>query len=158
MAALTAALLALTAANTVNNAVSQKRQGDYEGQLADTNAALAQQQGADAIARGNEAANRSQLGTRQLIGAQRAALAGSGVDVGSGSAADLQADAAGMGALDALTLKNNAAREAYGYSVDAMNATARGQNARAASRNAVRSTLLTGAAQAYGQYRQAKGY
>lgn len=143
------ALLALTAANTINSAITQKRQGDYEGQVADTNAALARQQGADAIARGNEAANRSQLGTRQLIGAQRSAIAANGVDVGSGTAADLQSDAAGIGALDALALKNNAAREAFGYSVDAMNQTSRGQMARAAGRNAMRSTLLTGAARAY---------
>lgn len=150
MAALTAALLALTAANTISSAVSQKRQGDFAARAADTNAGLADQQASDAIARGEQDVARSRLGTRQLIGSQRAAIAGNGVDVGSGTSVDLQSDAAGMGALDALTLRNNAAREAFGYKVDAMNSRNDATMTRDATSSAVRSTLLTGAANMYG--------
>jgi hypothetical protein len=58
---------------------------------------------------------------RALVGSQRASFAGQGVDVGSGSAADVQADAAYLGELDKRQILSNAQREAWGYRVDAEN-------------------------------------
>jgi hypothetical protein len=54
-----------------------------------------------------------------MVGAQRAGIAAGNIDVGYGSAVDVQADAAFLGELDALTIKTNAAREAWGYTVEA---------------------------------------
>lgn len=160
----TAALLALTAANTGTQVLAQRRaatgaeaQGNYEGAVADQNAGLADAQATDALARGAQAESRHRGGVRQLVGSQRAALAASGVDIGTGSAADVQADAASLGEFDALTIRNNARREAYGFQVDAANARARGAMARTAGRTTAASlrnqgwgTLLTGALETYG--------
>lgn len=138
-----------------------KSEGKYVEGVSSLNAQLAEGQAADATARGAEAESRQRLATKGLIGSQRAALAASGVDANSGSAALLQEDSARQGALDALTIRNNAARQAWGYSVDAANARAQGQQAVVATDNTVNAlnqkaytTLLTGSAGLADQWRQ----
>ena len=96
---------------------AQREAAESQAQLAEWNAEVAGLQQKDAIARGAEEEQRFRTGVRGLIGSQRAAFAGSGVDVGFGSAVDVQADAAFLGELDALTIRTNAAREAWGYQV-----------------------------------------
>jgi hypothetical protein len=131
-----------------------KNQAAYESQVYGINAELAEAQAVDAVARGAEAAGRHRARTRQVIGSQRAGLAAQGVDIGDGSAADVQADAATLGELDALTIENNAKREAWGYKVQASEyrnqskLVRRGGRAMAsAARMQGYSTLLTGGAQ-----------
>jgi hypothetical protein len=79
-----------------------------------------------------------------LIGTQRAGFAGQNVDVGQGSPTDVQGDAAYLGELDALKIRNNAAREAWGYRVQAQNARMGGQNAQTASQYGAAATLIGG--------------
>jgi len=98
---------------------AQQQVAESEAQLSDYNAQVAELQAQDAVTRGAEKESRFRTQVRGLIGSQRAGFAGAGVDVGYGSAADVQADAAFLGELDALTIKNNAAREAWGYQVQA---------------------------------------
>lgn len=171
MAALTAAALALTAANTVNTFVGQQRaakgaqqQGNYEAGIYEQDAQIAASQATDAVARGAETERRQRTLTGQTIGAQRAAMAASGIDLGVGSAADVQADTAHIGELDALTIRNNAKREAYGYEVQAMDLRARanlarvgGANTAASLRNQSYGTLLSGALQTYSLGRDLAG-
>lgn len=149
---------ALSAVSTVTNFTSQRRaasaaeaQGRYAADIYGLNASVAEQQAADAIARGQEAETRSRQSTRQLAGHQRAALAANGVDVGVGSSVDIQADTAALGELDALTIRNNARREAWGFQMEAQNDRMQGQLARMGGENAAAelrsrswSTLLTG--------------
>lgn len=171
MAALsTNILLALTGANTLNQFSAQRQQanavsaqGAYQWRLAEWNANLAEQAAKDAIARGDIEAGRVRSATRQTVGSQRAALAAQGIDINTGSAADVQSDTTRIGALDELTTKNNAAREAFGYTVQAWNERQQGELARLGSRNAADAlrrqswgTVLTGATQAYGVYRAGK--
>lgn len=165
----TAAML-LTGGQALTTAIGQRQQagavlasGGYNQRLAEWNAKLAERQAADAIARGQTAAQRQGMATRQAIGAQRAALAANGVEVNDGSAVDVQSDTAALGALDALTIRNNAAREAWGYQAQASNYRQQGiltglesQNQAAALKNASYSTLLTGAANVYGMSRAKK--
>lgn len=146
MAALTAALLGLSA---VSQYAQQRKQGEYESSQLDVNASLADRQAADAVTRGNEAASRQQMATKGLLGSQRTGFASQGVQVDTGSPVDVSADTAQLGELDRLTIEHNAAREAYGYRVDAANARAQGEQVRSASRNAARGTLLTAASQLY---------
>jgi len=96
----------------------QAAQARYQQQVAQQNQAYAQQQGerqaADAKQRGAIAeANRRQLLGQQL-GEQTARLAGQGTDL-DGSPTDILGDTAAAGEFDALTIRSNAAREAYGY-------------------------------------------
>ena len=168
MAALTGAMMALSAGSALSQFAGQRsaaaaaqQQGDYAASIYSQNAELADAQAADAIARGKESELRSRQGTQQVIGAQRAGLAASGVDISTGSAVDVQAEAARVGELDALTIRNNARREAYGFQVQAAQDRAQAVMAHAAGANTAQSlrnqsygTLLTGAANTYGIYKQ----
>lgn len=102
------------AAGKAENAAAES-----QAELQDYNATLADQQAADALAQGDVQSNDFRTQVRGMIGRQRSLSAGSNVDVSFGSAADVQADAAKLGELDALQIKTNAARTAWGYQVNA---------------------------------------
>ena len=138
----TGALAALSVGNTLSKywgakgaAKGAERQGAYEQGVYDQNAGFAEQQAADAIARGDTEAQRHMAAIRGLIGSQRAGFGAQGIDINSGSALDVQANDAAMGALDELTIRNNAAREAWGYRVQATDYGNRGRLARLGARN-----------------------
>lgn len=140
MAAFTAlaiASLALSAYGQIKAGKASKAAGkaqhaaaDSQADLADYNASVADLQAKDAIARGVEQENRFRSGVRLMIGSQRAATAGSNIDVGYGSALDVQADAAFLGELDALTIRTNAGREAWGFETQGEDLRRRGEIAR----------------------------
>lgn len=109
---------------------AQQRAADKSGELADFNANVAELQATDAITRGQEEEMRYRTRVRGAIGAQRAGFAASNIDVNYGTAADVQADAAYLGELDALTISGNAAREAWGFKMQAEDLRARGRLAR----------------------------
>lgn len=97
-------------------AVAANSQAD----LSDYNASVADAQATDAIQRGADKESQFRINVRAMIGAQRAGIAASNVDIGSGSAADVQADAAYLGEIDALQIRTNAAKEAWGFGTQAV--------------------------------------
>lgn len=96
-----------------------QRAANSSADLADYNANVAEAQAADAVARGAQDEARFRSGVRAMVGTQRAGFAAGNIDVRSGSALDVQADTAFQGELDALQIKTNAAREAWGFRVQA---------------------------------------
>lgn len=174
MAAFTALAIGLGLAGLVTQAVGQHEAGqaqqaagkaqaavsESQAEVADYNASVATLQAQDAVERGAEAESRFRTQVRGAIGAQRTGFAGANVDVGFGSAVDVQGDAAYLGELDALTIRTNAARTAWGYSVQsydysqqaaidrkaAANQVAAGDQAATASDFQVGTSLLTGGA------------
>jgi general stress protein YciG len=96
-----------------------KKVGQSQGEREDFNAQQAEIQAADARAIGHEEESRFRTQVRGLLGSQRAGFAGQNVVVGSGSAADVQADAARLGEFDAIQIRNNAARQARGFEAEA---------------------------------------
>lgn len=119
--------LALTAASGGLAAYGQIQEGNqasdmykYQAQVAKNNAELAKDAAKDAEIRGENAAQQTRLRTRQVIGNYRASAAARGVEVDSGSALDTTVDLAGIGELDALLIKDNATREAWGYNNQAI--------------------------------------
>lgn len=77
---------------------------------------------ADALARGEQEASRYQVQLDQLLGRQRTAAASQGIAIDSGSAAQVTADTQKFGAEDLTTIRENAAREAYGLKRQGQNA------------------------------------
>jgi hypothetical protein len=174
MAAFTALALGLGLAGIATKAVGEHAAGqaleaagraqadvsESQAEVADFNAHVADLQAQDAVERGGGAENRFRGQVRGAIGAQRTGFAGANIDVGFGSAVDVQGDAAYLGELDALTIRTNAAREAWGYQVQASdlrsqaaidrkaakNQIAAGEQAATASNFNVGTTLLTGGA------------
>lgn len=158
-AAATPLLIALTAGQTASTYIGQRKaanatqaQADYEARLGEMNAGLADREAADVLARGKEAELRRQGLTRSTVGSQRAALAAQGLDVNDGSAAQIQDEARLFGDEDVRVIRNNAAREAFGFKAQAMMSRAGAQFTRASGHDAARAmrsnanmTLLTGA-------------
>jgi hypothetical protein len=138
------AYLAITAASTLYGTFAQHRAGRLQREIQAYNAQVADYQAKDALERGVIAETRSRTTTKRTIGAQRAFFASQGVDVNEGSPADVQANTAYLGELDALTIRNNAAREAWGYRAQAVDYSRRGAVAGFSGDMAATGTLLTG--------------
>lgn len=149
--------LSLTAilAGTAVSARSSIMAGRAANQAGQYNARMAEMQARDAELRGQEAEARHRKDVSRLTGSQRAALAGQGVDVNDlgGSAMDIQTDTAYLGELDALTIRNNAAREAWGFRSQAANYSAQGRNAQAAGTLNAAGTLLGGGMSLYRDFK-----
>ena len=111
---------------------------ESEAQMTEYNAAIAELQAQDAIARGEWSADRMAEEIDQVIGSQRAGFAAGNIDVGFGSTADTQADAAALGALDISQIRNNAAADAWGFRVQADDLTQRARIYRLGGENAKR--------------------
>lgn len=147
-----ASTLASTRAAYVGSKAAEG-QARFQAGVARNNATMAEYAAADAVARGGEAASRSNQQYRQLRGRQVAAMASNGIDIGgSGSAMNILEDTDVMGSIDATTIRNNAARQAWGYQVEGQNyaSSARMYDATASAENPLLSagtTLLGGAAQ-----------
>jgi hypothetical protein len=98
-----------------------QRAAESAAALDEYNAAVADLQAKDAIARGEDDASRYGAEVRGVIGEQRVAFAAGGVDVAFGSAREVQEDVQRLAELDITTIEINAAREAWGYDVQAFN-------------------------------------
>lgn len=131
---------------------SQATKNAYEYQAAvnRNNAQLAEWQASDAHERGVRAEQAQRLKVAKLKSSQRAGFAARGVSLEEGSALAILQDTDYMGELDALTLRDNAAKETWGHRFTAGNY--RNEAALFSSRaeaesplSAGFSTLLTGA-------------
>lgn len=127
------------------NAYSANETGKYQEKVAKVNAGISERAAADAISRGAVEADEQRKVTQQVIGAQRTGFAANGIDVNSGTAGLIQNDSAALGELDALTIANNAAREAYGYRVQAMDQRQQGKLARYSGKMEAIGSILGGA-------------
>lgn len=132
-------------------------QGDFEQRMAEMNARRADFLAEDAIKRGERDAAKVKKRGQQVIGAQRAAMAAQGIEVNDGSALAIQEDTAAMAAEDAVTVKNNAWREAWGFRVKAEDTRGAGRMARMSARREGRMSFLTGGMQAAGHFLNAAG-
>jgi len=138
----------------VSGAYSSYMQGKAQKRIAETNRRLAEMRAEDALKRGHEAEAVSRGRTKKLIGSQRAALAAQGIRVDYGSAQDIQQEAADIGELDALSIRTNALREAFGAKSEGLSASMQGRFAEMESQGRVGSSLLTGGLQAYDAYKR----
>lgn len=144
LAAIGVASLAMSAVGTAMSAYGAKQQADaqaqaaqYQAQVALNNQKIAGQYAQQAIADGENKVAAKQEQTSQMIGSQRAAMAANGVQLDSGSPLRLQEDTARLGNVDALTIRNNAAREAYGYQLQGLSYGQQAQLDEATASNAV---------------------
>lgn len=111
----------IAAVSAVSSGIAAGNAASYQAQVSRNNQAIAQQnaqRAASATAAQTEAAG---LKARAQQGGLRAALAANGVDVNSGSAADVQSGERQIGYLDTATVAGNAAQQVYGYRTQASN-------------------------------------
>jgi hypothetical protein len=113
-------------ASIYGNIQAQKaaaKNSKYSAGVAKRNALRAELAAKDAESRGKRDEARANRAAQRLKGRQRAVLAANGVDVGEGSALDIQEDTTRIGKADALTIRENARREAADYRAQGENFT-----------------------------------
>ena len=146
---LTAMALGMTGAGGLLSAKGQldagraaNERGKFQEKTLQNNAQFREFQADDAIERGKVSVQRNQRSFAQLMGRQRAVLAGNGILVDDGSAADLVADSAFVGREEQRDIERNAEREAMALRMDAANLNAEAENARLAGKNAKKASKL----------------
>lgn len=110
---------AVGAAGAIKQGNAEASAAKYNAGVAETNAAQATQNALLASQAGSEQGFISSQRTRSEVGSILANQGASGVDVNSGSALDVRSSARELGELDALTVRSNATRQAYGYQTTA---------------------------------------
>jgi hypothetical protein len=91
----------------------------YNQQIEQQNSQIANNNAVQAGQAGEAQAGAAQQKTRAEAGAIKANQAASNVDVNSGSAVDVQSSASELGELNAITVRGNAAKQAYSYETQA---------------------------------------
>jgi hypothetical protein len=103
------------AAGAYKTAAGQKAALTYQSNVADSNAQIAEEQAKFALMNGEREEQASRLKMAALLGDQKAVAAANGVDVATGSPVELMASTRFIGENDALTIRDNAARQAWAY-------------------------------------------
>lgn len=99
--------------------IAKSRADRYNAAMAGFNQVIANRNATWAGQAGDVAAGNVEMRGRAVVGQTKAQQGASGVDVNTGSAVDVRASEAGLAKLDALTVRSNAAKEAYGMRVKA---------------------------------------
>lgn len=120
-----------------------RAQANYEAQQQEFNAKLNEFQAQESIRQGESQVKQVRKESRQVVGAQRAALAAQGIDVSSGSAAQLQEDTVRGSTENVITIRNNAWREAWGYRLNGANQRSQAQFTRATGEYRAKDTILS---------------
>lgn len=126
---------AIGGASAIASGNSQANAANYQAQVAANNNIVAQQNASYALKAGAAKEEASRLQTAAVTARQKAIQGASGLDVESGSPIDVRSGTSTIGELDALTIRNNAAREAYGYQVQGGNFDTQGELDKAAASN-----------------------
>lgn len=142
---LSKASMMTSAFGTVMDAYGQYQAGQANQKIAQRNAQISRMQAADAAFRGGEAEGRQRLATSMRMGEQTAQMATAGIDVGAGSALDVIGDTATFGEQDALTIRADAEREAWGYNQQAVGEEFAGREAARQGTQGAFSSLIGGA-------------
>lgn len=140
----------LMVVSTVSQGYAAKQQGKYENEVAKYNARIQENEAIQVRNRGVEEENIMREKTARLLSKQRAQLGAAGVDLTTGSAADLQQDVELFGEVDALRIRSNFQREADVLQQQAEFTKATGRAAEKRGRQAFTGSLLSAGGQAFG--------
>lgn len=146
------AALVVSLIGTAYSAYAQNEAGRYNRRVAEANAENQAALARDAQERGRIAESQRREETRKRLAIQRVSSAARGVEVDSGSALDLLEGTAWEGELDALQIRSNAQREAWGHRAAAGQSRAQGALASSSAKSGAMGSLLTGSSSAFGSY------
>lgn len=140
-------------------AQSSAQAARYNAAVAANNATIAKQNSAWAAQHGQQETAAALAKNRAEAGAIQANQGASGVDIGSESALDVRSSAKETGQLSAIDIRTKAARQAYGYDIEAQDFQNQSQLDKAQARNDLAagdinasSTLLSGISSASSGY------
>lgn len=111
----------LSAVGGIMGAVGSEENAAVQSQIARNNANTAMWNANIASQQGEQRSTMQGMKTAQTVGKIKAGFGASGVDVNSGSPADVAAAASSAGMTDQQTIKSDAARTAWGYETQSTN-------------------------------------
>lgn len=114
--------MGLSALGSIAQGKAASASAKFNSQIEANNAEIAKQNAAFASQEGAANTAAEQQKTRATVGAIKAAQAANGVDVNTGSAVDVRSSASALGELNAINIRSNAARQAYGYQTQSTSA------------------------------------
>lgn len=143
---------AFTAYSAVKGSANNKAAYNYQAAVSRNNAMIADWNAKDIARRGENDLTAHRRKVAQLAGTQRATFAGRGIDMSEGSALNILTDTEYFGEQDAITIKDNTAKNVWGAKVQGYNDSTNAEllQARSDSENPLLSggvSLLTGAGQ-----------
>lgn len=144
--ALSAAGLGLGLYGAIKNANAAEQQAEFQANQMRLNQSFAEEQATDALKRGELGVQQLQKQVAQLRGSQRASAAAQGIGIDTGSMEDIMNDTYQSMVDDMAMIRANASREAYGFTVQAMNYGQNAGMALSAGRNAAMGSLIGGIA------------
>ena len=112
---------AIGVAGSIQQSQAQAAQMEYQSEIANRNAKLAEQQASAQRMQGYEAMAAERLKTAKLIGQQRAQAGASGVSLDSGSFLDVAEDTAATGEMQAINAFNQGIDTAYNSEIQSWN-------------------------------------
>lgn len=115
---------ALSGLGAVGSTLAGEKSAKYNAAIAGNNAQIASQNATTSIQEGEANAAAASQASKAKIGGILANQGASGVDVNSGSSLDTRASAADVGELNAINIRSQAARSAYGFETSGVNSTA----------------------------------
>lgn len=142
------ATIASTALGTVSSVQQGKQQQamyNYQAQVAEENAKIANKNAANERQTGIEEARLQRMKTLQAVGSQQAAMAANGMDVTQGTSLDIIEDTAAMGELDALQIQTNYERKALAYEQQGLNFSNESRMDVIAGKNAYKTGMINAA-------------
>ena len=98
-----------------------KQAANYNAQIANNNAIIDAQNRSSSLQQGEVEAQNAMRKQAAMIGDQRAQMSANGIDITQGSAQDMLASTKFLGGIDVNTIQSNAARQAWGYSIQGQN-------------------------------------
>lgn len=136
---------AVAVASTAFQVQQARQQGKFQKGVADFNARTAENEAEATRTAATAAENTQRQRTAELLSRQRAQLGAAGVELGSGSALQLQQDTLTLGEADALRIRERGDVAFEALQTEAGLTESRGAFAEAAGRSAAVGSLLTGA-------------
>jgi hypothetical protein len=139
-------IMAVTAAASTAFSVKQARdQGKFQSGVAEFNARTAANEAEATRSAATAAENTQRQRTAELLSRQRAQLGAANVDIGYGSALQLQEDTLTLGEADALRIRSRGDQAFDALGRESMLSEAQGDYAKTAARNKQIGSLLSGA-------------
>lgn len=135
--AATASTAAIAVAGAATTAYSANQQAKYQSAVAGQNSQIAERNAVAARQEGAMAAQQQQQKNAAINAAIRSTLAANGIDVNSGSGADIQISQGIVGKTDTDTILRNAERKAQGFQGESAGFNLKQSAADAAGTNAI---------------------
>lgn len=132
----------LSAFGSISSGIANQNMFDYQSAIANINAQIDRQNAQYAIDTGNQQNLELGLKQGQQLGQQKTALASSGFDIRSGSAAQVIASQESLNRLDQTILRSNTTKTAYNFETQASTAEQQAQMYTLAGENSFQAGLI----------------